>query len=231
MHKIVDNVLVLKRIDYGEADRILSVLSESGGKFSLLARGVRKPKSKLAGGIEPFCINNVTYMQSQNELKRLVSANALLQLSNITKNLETLETGYKILRTIHAYTEHECENSYYTITSDALVQMHNGANKDIVYVWFMMQLLKLSGHGINTDYAADGAKLLASDNFEFDLPSMAFEPQASGHYSASHIKVLRIASALTVKSFSMVQETQHYASDLVALLSDIASLHTQKNLK
>lgn len=75
MNKIVDNILVLKRVDYGEADRIITVLSQSGGKFSLLAKGVRKPKSKLAGGIEPFCINSVTYLQSPRELKTLISAN------------------------------------------------------------------------------------------------------------------------------------------------------------
>ena len=47
--------IVLRRTDYGEADRILQLLTPSG-KRSVIARGVRKEKSKLAGGIELFSV-------------------------------------------------------------------------------------------------------------------------------------------------------------------------------
>jgi DNA repair protein RecO (recombination protein O) len=43
--------VVLTRINYAEADRILTVLTEDFGKVSLIAKGTRKEKSKLAGGI------------------------------------------------------------------------------------------------------------------------------------------------------------------------------------
>jgi len=39
----------LSRTDYGEADRILTVLTPDYGKLRLLAKGVRKVKSKLGG--------------------------------------------------------------------------------------------------------------------------------------------------------------------------------------
>ena len=231
MHKIVDNVLVLKRVDYGEADRIISVLSQHGGKFSLLAKGVRKPKSKLAGGIEPFCINSVTYLQSPRELKTLVSASVHQLLDTITKDIDTLNTGYQILRTINAFTEHECEDDYYTITASGLQQLNNGTHRQVVYVWFMTQLLKLSGHGINTDYAADGSKLVQTDTFVFDYESMAFKPDPHGRFNANHVKVLRLAQALTMQSFALVQQTQQSAIEIASVLSDIASTITQKNLK
>ena len=50
--------IVLRRTDYGEADRILQLLTPSG-KRSVIARGVRKEKSKLAGGIELFSVSDV----------------------------------------------------------------------------------------------------------------------------------------------------------------------------
>lgn len=231
MNKIVDNVLVLRRVEYGEADRIVSVLSKSGGKFSLLAKGVRKPKSKLAGGIEPFCVNNVTYLQSPRELKTLVSASVQTQFSHITSAIDILDTGYLLLRTINAFTEHECEDSYYTITVDALRQLDGGTDRYIVYVWFMTQLLKLSGHGINTATAADGTKLVQTDTFRFDMPYMAFMPDRGGLYTANHIKLLRIAAVVHIQNYSTLQNVQQLAADLAALLSDIASTTTQKNLK
>ncbi len=231
MNKVVDNMLVLKRLDYGEADRIISVLSQAGGKFSLIAKGVRKPKSKLAGGIEPFCINNVTYLQSPRELKTLVSANVVSQFRHITSAIDILDTGYLLLRTINAFTEHECEDGYYTITADALQQLNSGSDRHVVYVWFMTQLLQLSGHGINTQAAADGSALVQTDTFRFEPASMAFTPDAGGAYTANHIKLLRVAGVLHIQNYVLVQNVQQLAADLAPMLAEIASATMQKDLK
>ena len=50
MRDLKTKAIVLKRTDYGEADRILQLLTPDG-KRSVIARGARKEKSKLAGGI------------------------------------------------------------------------------------------------------------------------------------------------------------------------------------
>ena len=50
--------VVLRRTNYGEADRILQLLTPDGRR-SVMARGVRKEKSKLAGGIELFAVSDV----------------------------------------------------------------------------------------------------------------------------------------------------------------------------
>jgi DNA repair protein RecO (recombination protein O) len=44
----------LRRTDYGEADRILTLFTPSYGKLRAIAKGVRKTKSRLAGHLEPF---------------------------------------------------------------------------------------------------------------------------------------------------------------------------------
>ena len=41
--------IILRRTNYGEADRILTVLTPEHGQLSVMARGVRKEKSRLAG--------------------------------------------------------------------------------------------------------------------------------------------------------------------------------------
>lgn len=46
------NVIVLRRLDYSETDRIYSVLSERQGKFSIIAKGVRRPASKIGPHLE-----------------------------------------------------------------------------------------------------------------------------------------------------------------------------------
>ncbi|MFH1171548.1 MAG: DNA repair protein RecO, partial [bacterium] len=46
--------IVLARHDYREVDRIVTIFTDEYGKIDAVARGVRKPLSKLAGHLEPF---------------------------------------------------------------------------------------------------------------------------------------------------------------------------------
>jgi DNA repair protein RecO (recombination protein O) len=65
--------VILTRTDYGEADRIMTFLTPELGKVRAMAKGVRKPKSKLAGGIELFSVSDITYIVGRSELQTLVS--------------------------------------------------------------------------------------------------------------------------------------------------------------
>ena len=49
---------VVGRTNYSEADRILRIITPVG-KVSAIAKGVRKPKSKLAGGIELLTLSDL----------------------------------------------------------------------------------------------------------------------------------------------------------------------------
>jgi DNA repair protein RecO (recombination protein O) len=46
--------IVLSRFDYGEADRILTLMTPGGGKLKAIAKGIRRPTSRLGGSLEPF---------------------------------------------------------------------------------------------------------------------------------------------------------------------------------
>ena len=46
--------IVLTRFDYGEADRILTLITPGIGKLKAIAKGVRRQTSRIGGSIEPF---------------------------------------------------------------------------------------------------------------------------------------------------------------------------------
>lgn len=50
--------IVLRRTDYAEADRVLQLLTPKGRR-AVIAKGVRRERSKLAGGIELFALCDV----------------------------------------------------------------------------------------------------------------------------------------------------------------------------
>ncbi|HNW56074.1 MAG TPA: recombination protein O N-terminal domain-containing protein [bacterium] len=51
-----ERLLILKRREYHEHDAIITAFSPERGRLSLLARGLAKPQSKLAGHLEPITI-------------------------------------------------------------------------------------------------------------------------------------------------------------------------------
>ena len=48
------DAIVLSRFDFGEADRILTLITPGGGKIKAIAKGIRRPTSRLGGSLEPF---------------------------------------------------------------------------------------------------------------------------------------------------------------------------------
>jgi len=50
----VTDAIVLSRFDFGEADRILTLLTPGLGKIKAIAKGIRRPTSRIGGSLEPL---------------------------------------------------------------------------------------------------------------------------------------------------------------------------------
>ena len=79
--------IVLKRTNYGEADRILNVITPVG-KVSVIARGVRKEKSKLAGGVEMLTLSDYVMHFGKSEMGVVTSARMVRYFGGLLKNYE-----------------------------------------------------------------------------------------------------------------------------------------------
>jgi DNA repair protein RecO (recombination protein O) len=58
--------IILKHSDFGEADRILTVLTPHKGKIRVIAKGVRRPVSRKAGHLELLCHSQLQMAQGRN---------------------------------------------------------------------------------------------------------------------------------------------------------------------
>ena len=58
--------LVLRRIAVGETDRVVVLFTRDRGKLSAIAKGARRPLSRLGGGCEPFIQSTVQLAVGQN---------------------------------------------------------------------------------------------------------------------------------------------------------------------
>lgn len=209
MKQIVTRAIVLSRTDYGEADRILTLLTPDQGKLSLLAKGVRRIKSKLAGGIELFSISTITFIRGRGEVGTLVSARLDKHYRHIVEDLDRTMLGYKLIRLLHKNTEDEPESEYFTLLEQAFQALDDSTiAPDFIRFWFTAQLLRLAGHEPNLHSDTGGHKLVADQSYDFSFEHMAFSPIEQGRFAASHIKFLRLAVASQAKTLAQVQGSE-----------------------
>jgi DNA repair protein RecO (recombination protein O) len=69
--------VVLRSMRYGEADRILHVYTPDRGRLSVIAKGVRRSKSRFGGRLEPFFRLRLVLYQGRSELLTVTSAETL----------------------------------------------------------------------------------------------------------------------------------------------------------
>jgi DNA repair protein RecO (recombination protein O) len=60
--------IVLRSIRYGEADRILHLYSTARGRVGAIAKGVRRPRSRFGGRLEPFFRLDLLLHEGRGEL-------------------------------------------------------------------------------------------------------------------------------------------------------------------
>lgn len=191
---VVTKGIVLSRTEYGEADRIVTLMTPDMGKVRVLAKAVRRPLSKLAGGIELFSVSNITLLPGRGELSTLVSTRLITHFGNIVHDVNRTMFGYDLLKVINRTTEDMVGQEYFDLLEAMLEALNDPAvNVSLIELILSMQLLTFSGHSPNLQTDVQGKPLEAGQKHLFNFDRMAFMPSNVGKFSTDHIKLLRLA--------------------------------------
>ena len=201
MRDLKTKAIVLKRTDYGEADRILQLLTPEGKK-SVMAKGARKEKSKLAGGIELFSVSEVVIHEGKGELGILTSAKLLEHYDAFVRDIELLELGGNLMRNASRRAEQVDSPEFFNILRQSLqaAQKHAAEGsetrwKELLGAWASMNMLAAAGEEINLKYDVSGSKLMSDLRYMWDVESSALAPHEMGQISAEHIKMMRVMAS------------------------------------
>lgn len=192
-NQLITQGIILSRTDYGEADRILTLLTPEYGKLRLLAKGVRKVKSKLAGGIELFSVSHITFIRGRGEMGTLISTRLIRHYGNIVGDITRVQLGYELIKTLNKATEDEPEPEYFHLLQATFEALDDSTiHEQLIQSWFGAQLLRQAGHAPNLQTDTAGAQLDAASKYDFSFDDMAFTLRPDGHFAADHIKFLRL---------------------------------------
>lgn len=223
--RVSDKAIVLARIDYGERDRIITVLTREHGKLKAIAKGVRSPKSKLAGGIELFAENHLVLLRGRGDLLTLTSSRMEKYFPQITKDSDRAMYAYECLAKVNKYTEVEEGSEFYAFLLGGLTALNAPENPlDLIRIWLSLKLLELKGISPNLLTAANGQKLPKAKSYAFDFDKQCFTPATHGKFTQNHIKLLRYYKQ--AKSFTALRRTPRENFDgCVNLLNLLSSEH------
>lgn len=209
--------IVLRRTNYGETDRILNILTPEG-KISAIAKGVRKTKSKLAGGIEIFCLSEIVVHQGKGNIGTLTSAKMLKYYQNIVSDLTRLETASEILKKISRLAEDVDSHEYFDLLRQTLEGINDGINLTVVKIWFSLNFAKLNGEEFNLYVDDSGQKLQPNLRYSWNSAENALSSNEYGLISANEIKLARLMVSSKLKLINHVKNVNEIAANILKSL-------------
>lgn len=219
MHNENVHSIVLSRTNYGEADKIITSLTNTGKKVSIMAKGVRKPKSKLVAGTELFCVADICYIPGKSAMATLTSARILQQHTKFLGNLDKVTLAYDVIKIVNKHTEDANCEQYFSLLQRLYAALDDEANDiAVLRLWAWTQVLQASGHQLQLETQTDGERYVEDTTYGFDSENGGFIASAHGRYSAPHIKLLRLAQTHPISSLQRVQNAPSYATDLVPVI-------------
>ncbi len=112
-----DEVIVIKSINYREADKILTVVGKSYGKFPLIAKGIRKIESKNRGNIQTLSVSQISFYRNKG-MGVLLETKSVFSPDYSSSNLKGIERILSLLNRCVEEGDESCdfyEKLYYVL--------------------------------------------------------------------------------------------------------------------
>lgn len=137
--------VVLRRRNLGEADRLVTVLSRDRGKLTVVARGARRPRSRLGGRLEPPTRFRALIAEGRS-LDIISQVEVLDAHAALRDDLDRLGAASVVLElTDRALAERHPHPEVYILLLAALALVRAGRAR-LAWAWYAARLLVLTGH-------------------------------------------------------------------------------------
>lgn len=140
--------IVLKRVNFGEADRLVTVFSKYRGKLTLLAKGIRRLTSRKKGHLELFNRVKLQIANGKN-LDIITEAETINSFSRLRRNLNRVRIAYLLLELVDKLTaENQEHEEVYVLLCDTLSLLDGETATNNLIADFEARLLTLLGFGL-----------------------------------------------------------------------------------
>ncbi len=139
-------VIILSRRDFGESDRLLTLLSPDQGKIRAIAKGARKPSAKVSGHVELFARSDVVIHKGRN-LDILSQAELIEPYLGLREDLGRGAYANYVAELLDRFTADEADDGggLFPLLDQTLTRIAYAADPRLAVRFFELRLLDLVG--------------------------------------------------------------------------------------
>ena len=137
--------IVLRHRNWGEADRILGLFTLEMGKVSAIAKGVRRPRSRKAGHLEPFTHVKLLLARGRN-IAIITQAEAIDQFTPLREDMLLTTYASYVVELLDRFTYEEGENRrLFRLLRNTLARLCTADKPELALRYYEIRLLDLVG--------------------------------------------------------------------------------------
>lgn len=177
MNNFVTDAINLKSYNLSEADKIIVMYSRDKGLIKGVAKGVKKPKSKLGARMDLLVANKLMLFKGKT-LDRICQAEALNTFQKTRQNMDKIFYSMYISEVTNNFgvEDDPCSNEIFDLLYKSLDKISNASNNVeilLAVIKFQMKMMRISGFAIELDNCLCCGKPIKDEN-------MYFSPLAGG---------------------------------------------------
>ncbi|NTU98913.1 DNA repair protein RecO [Candidatus Falkowbacteria bacterium] len=226
--------IVINRKPFRENDLLVTIYSPEQGKQSLVARGARKFRSKVAAHIEPLSFIDGLVVRGKS-FDYLGSALCAGSLFGIKSDYGNLESAGRIVRIFDRLVKDgQPDHQAFAMLRDILLLINGSVDDVQVAVWadlFIIKLLSQLGIGSELHDCVICGQKIRSNEHSFDLYKNGLvchscNDQKTGLIISDNVvKMLRLATKIEVKDFCKISINHNLADEIAFFVSQIVNHH------
>lgn len=229
--------IVLARLDYGEADRIVTLFTPRRGKLRVIVKGARKPLSRLGPHLDFFCRSTLLLAKGR-ELDIVSDAATIEPHERLRTDLDALGHASHMAEMVNRLTEDRQENeAIFDLLAQSLRLLEDGVDPWLVTRHFEWALLALLGYRPELYRCVScGAELLPGPNGWSNrlggnlCPFCRAADAGSRMVSLDAQKVLRMFDRQGLAAVARIRIEEGLRSEIEGVLADYLRHLTEREL-
>lgn len=244
MNNFVTDAINLKSYNLSECDKIIVMYSREKGLIRGVAKGCKKPKSKLGARMDMLVANKLMLYKGKN-LDTICEARALNTFKNNRQDMDKLFYSMYVSEIVHHFgvEDDPCSAEIYDLFYKALEKIADSKNKKevlIAVIKFQLKIMQISGFGIELDTCLCCKEQILAQNMYFSsrMGGVICE-ECNPHFGIKtqmHYKLRDFLQAMLQFDFNYVSDYDKKANEKVCdvcfnLLKEYVQTHCSKKFK
>jgi DNA repair protein RecO (recombination protein O) len=230
--------IVLKRSDFFEADRLLTLYTPKLGKIRAIAKGVRKPTSRKSGHVELFTHSQLLIAKGRN-LDIVTQAETIHAFRPLREDLLRTTYAYYVAELINLFVEEGIENRpLFDLLLAMLGWLGDASDLDLITRFFELHLLGLLGYRPELfrclacrQQIEPEAKYFSSASGGILCPRCGQGQRGAQEITLNALKVLRFLQTRDYDTCSRLRLSSPLHRELEATMHDYITYILERNLK